>query len=66
MCGIFGIISKKESSYSTDFLQNTLTSLAKLSESRGKDSSGLCMLENDTVNIYKGPIKISQLTKKMM
>jgi glucosamine--fructose-6-phosphate aminotransferase (isomerizing) len=64
MCGIFGIISKKESSYSTDFLQNTLTSLAKLSESRGKDSSGLCMIENDTVNIFKGPIKISQLTKK--
>ena len=64
MCGIFGIISKKESLYTTDFLQNTLINLAKLSESRGKDSSGLCMLDNEIVNVFKGPIKISQLTQK--
>ena len=41
MCGIFGIIVKKNSQYNPDLLKNTLKKLTLLSESRGKDSSGL-------------------------
>ncbi len=41
MCGIFGVIAKKGSNYPDKFLNNVLKQIALLSESRGKDSSGL-------------------------
>jgi glutamine---fructose-6-phosphate transaminase (isomerizing) len=65
MCGIFGVIVKKESKYSKDFLCSSLELLAKLSESRGKDSSGLCTSVNDEITVSKGPIKISTLLRKV-
>ena len=42
MCGIFGLIASKKSSYKTRLLKDTLENLATLSASRGKDSSGIC------------------------
>lgn len=66
MCGIFGIITAKQSSYSKEFLSKSLRQLAFLSESRGKDSSGLCafnQLEN-SLDVVKGPIPIKQLFKE--
>ncbi len=66
MCGIFGIITSKQSPYSEDFLSESLKQLALLSESRGKDSSGLCtfnQIEN-RIEIVKGPIPIKQLFKQ--
>jgi asparagine synthetase B (glutamine-hydrolysing) len=47
MCGIFGIITKENSNYNETFLKKTLASLAKLSEARGKDSSGICIRNNE-------------------
>ena len=66
MCGIFGVITKKESDYSNKFLKKSLITLAKLSETRGKDSSGLCILDSDknTFNIYKGAITTTELFNK--
>lgn len=66
MCGIFGIIASKEASYKEKFLTKSLNKLAILSESRGKDSSGLCTFnpEHNTIEIVKGPISIKQLFKK--
>ena len=43
MCGIFGVITKAESNYNNRFFKKSLITLAKLSETRGKDSSGLCV-----------------------
>ena len=65
MCGIFGIVTSKESSYSQDFLSKSLKKLASLSESRGKDSSGICTYNSvkNSIDIIKGPIPITELIK---
>ena len=52
MCGIFGVITKAHSSYSNKFLKKSLNTIAKLSETRGKDSSGLCGLNNFDNSFY--------------
>ena len=41
MCGIFGVIADRDAPYSHKFLRRSLTTLARKSQSRGKDSSGL-------------------------
>jgi asparagine synthetase B (glutamine-hydrolysing) len=66
MCGIFGVITKKESGYSNRFLKKSLKILASLSETRGKDSSGLCSLnhKNNSFDIIKGPIPANELLKR--
>ncbi len=66
MCGIFGFITKEDSNYSNNFLKKSLITLAKLSETRGKDSSGLCTLNQKDHNfdIVKGPIPANQLFKR--
>ena len=66
MCGIFGVITKAESNYNNRFFKKSLITLAKLSETRGKDSSGLCSLnhENNSYDIVKGPIPANQLLKR--
>ena len=66
MCGIFGVITKKECSYSNKFLEDSLRMLASLSETRGKDSSGLCSLnhKSNSFDIVKGPIPASELLKR--
>ena len=63
MCGIFGVITKAESSYDNQFLKKSLRKLAKLSETRGKDSSGLCTLNNsdNSFHVVKGPIPANQI-----
>jgi asparagine synthetase B (glutamine-hydrolysing) len=63
MCGIFGVITAKQSSYSKEFLSKSLKQLAFLSESRGKDSSGLCCFNQveNRLDVVKGPLPIKEL-----
>jgi len=63
MCGIFGILTKKEASYQDYHIASLLKNLALLSEARGKDSSGLVIRdENEFMfTIIKGPVAISDL-----
>lgn len=65
MCGIFGVISKKENTCNSKLLIKTLKTLAKLSEVRGKDSSGICF-RNDKLkkfNVLKSNQPITGLMK---
>ncbi len=66
MCGIFGVITKKESPYDNGFLKKSLKTLAKLSETRGKDSSGLCTIDHksNSFDIIKGPIPAHELLRR--
>ena len=66
MCGIFGILVKKESDYNSRFLSGSIRTLSKLSQNRGKDSSGICVLNNlkNEFDIIKGPISASELMKR--
>ena len=65
MCGIFGIITKKDSEYSDTLINNVLKQIALLSESRGKDSSGFVFREESSnkLSVLKGAIPISELIK---
>lgn len=66
MCGIFGVITSKENNYTTEFLSKSLKHLALLSQTRGKDSSGLCSFNQHTnqIDVIKGPIPVNQLISK--
>jgi glutamine---fructose-6-phosphate transaminase (isomerizing) len=66
MCGIFGFIAHRDSEYQPEFLKKALVTLAQLSESRGKDSSGLVFRNESTreLHVLKGAVPISYLLKR--
>ena len=59
MCGIVGIISKKE-----NVVNDTIKGLEQL-EYRGYDSSGIAILENGKFNVIKSVGKIKNLKEKL-
>lgn len=65
MCGIFGIIVKPGASYKQATIGNVLKNLALLSESRGKDSSGIAFRNeaSGSINVLKGDVPVSDLLK---
>lgn len=65
MCGIFGLIIKPDSNFSSSNIKKSLKKIATLSESRGKDSSGIAFrnVTNNTINVIKGDIPVRQLLK---
>ncbi len=64
MCGIFGIIVREEC-YDRNGLVKILEDVAKLSQVRGKDSSGLAIrFESiNRIDVLKGPVSIDELLK---
>ncbi len=66
MCGIFGVTVSKESNYDKAFLKKSLLNLAVLSETRGKDSSGLCLFNSgeNSLDVIKGPVPVTSLIKQ--
>lgn len=67
MCGIFGLAVKGNTDYDLSFLTKSLNSLAKFSETRGVDSSGICIQNHDdnAFHVIKGPLKVSSLLKRV-
>jgi glucosamine--fructose-6-phosphate aminotransferase (isomerizing) len=63
MCGIFGYISKNKKD-STDNLKYIIDNLFLLSESRGKDASGLAVIQKGTISVLKEATAASRLIKK--
>ena len=65
MCGIFGVIAGSKAPYSDEFLKRSLNILAEVSESRGKDSSGLCLNRSggEGIKVFKGPVRVRRLLK---
>lgn len=63
MCGIFGLFVKPESNFSEKEIRKLTTKLALISESRGKDSSGVAFLdyEGRIAEVTKGDIRIRKL-----
>ena len=62
MCGIFGIVFNRNN-IDID-LKDSLIKLIKLSERRGKDSSGIIFYNNNKINSFKSSIRASSLIKK--
>ena len=65
MCGIFGVVYYGNSNHLVYFetlqLRDTLKSLLKLSEERGTDASGLCVVTNTMAHIFKDKERGSKL-----
>jgi len=61
MCGILGLASKKDLN-SKDIKKN-IAKLFVLSESRGKESSGIAIKNKNGISIFKKPIPASKLIK---
>jgi glutamine---fructose-6-phosphate transaminase (isomerizing) len=65
MCGIFGLMVHKDAGYAPAFVKKSLALLAQLSESRGKDSSGL-VFRNESereLQVFKGVVLLNYLLK---
>lgn len=66
MCGIFGLVVDKDATCGRGFIKKSLTTLARFSESRGKDSSGL-VFRNESereLQVLKGAVPVNYLLKR--
>lgn len=63
MCGIFGLVLKENSGYPSLLLGKTLTSLFLLSESRGKEASGIAFYTDKKLEYYKNAMPAHRLVK---
>ena len=63
MCGIFGILIGKDTKLSVRELASLTNHLFKLSESRGKEASGIAIRVNHSIYVFKEPISSSELVK---
>jgi asparagine synthetase B (glutamine-hydrolysing) len=59
MCGIFGVVSVGD----RDKAEQLLGTLFRLSESRGKEASGLAGIAGDTIRVLKSPVSSKQLMR---
>jgi hypothetical protein len=65
MCGIFGVVARRNAPYSRPFLRKALGILMAESQSRGKDSSGLAFRDERAgrYQVFKGPIRLDALVR---
>ena len=63
MCGIFGLIISEGFEMSPKELMSIVNRLFKLSESRGKEASGLALRFKESIYVLKEPITSSRLVK---
>ena len=65
MCGIFGVISNGPSDKDSNFVRGDWNALMKNSLSRGRDSSGLILLDvlSSKMSIIKGNLPLSELVR---
>ncbi len=63
MCGIFGLVARPGEGHGPVFVGKALTTLARLSESRGKDSSGLVFRAETEreLRVFKGAFALDHL-----
>lgn len=63
MCGIFGILIGDGSNFSVDLLKSIVDNLFRLSESRGKEASGIAVRTGRSITVLKEPYAASKLIK---
>ncbi len=63
MCGIFGIVVGKDLQLSANRLEQIVNRMFKLSESRGKEASGIAARVNQSIYVLKEPVSSSKLVK---
>lgn len=63
MCGIFGLVTTKES-FDKRRVKSLVDDLLLLSESRGKDSSGIAFVKGDEIVVYKESLPAHKFIKQ--
>jgi len=63
MCGIFGIAAGKETGIPPEWYRSVVDELFKLSESRGKESAGVAVLDEREIQIFKQPIPATRMIR---
>lgn len=63
MCGIFGLLIAEDLHVSVHELMGTVNHMFKLSESRGKEASGVAIRVNESIYVFKEPVSSSKLIK---
>lgn len=63
MCGIFGLITNPESNFKQNDFEAVIKKLFVLSESRGKDASGLMLLTDSNITLLKRSLPASKIVK---
>src|SRR5690606_35134860 len=63
MCGIFGFVVGPQSTFPRADLQKVATRLFVLSESRGKDASGVAVLDSARMTVLKQPQRARELIR---
>jgi hypothetical protein len=63
MCGIYGIIALNKANYDGEFFQKKLSQLANISESRGKEASGIAIQHDDIIGVHKAAKSSAYLFK---
>ena len=66
MCGIFGLMVHPDAGFSPAFIKKSLATLARLSESRGKDSSGIAFRNSPDreLQVLKGAVPLRYLLRR--
>lgn len=59
MCGIFGVVAARDASKTEDLLR----ALFRLSESRGKEASGIAGIAGDVIHVLKSPVPSTELLR---
>lgn len=63
MCGIFGLIAGKNASITAEELNKGIEKLLLLSESRGKEASGICTVTDTSIRIHKRCVRAKELLR---
>jgi glucosamine--fructose-6-phosphate aminotransferase (isomerizing) len=63
LCGIFGILIGENLSLSAKELMHIVNHMFKLSESRGKEASGIAVRVNESIYVFKEPVSSSKLIR---
>lgn len=64
MCGIFGVLIGQRREISQRHLRTMVERLFKLSESRGKEASGMVLRTPEAIQVYKEPLAASALIRQ--
>lgn len=63
MCGILGVATKENSKIKSSSLRAITNSLFKISESRGKEATGIAIRTKEAISVYKKPLPASQIIR---
>lgn len=61
MCGIFGLMVNNKSTKDSQLIIKSISTLFKLSESRGKEAAGISIKSAGGIRLYKRPISASKM-----